>query len=72
MKLETRIVVYDKNNSNHQNCIRILQDFLYNVVINQNITIFHDGKQVECKVISVNDSVYNDIIYRYVEVVLLK
>lgn len=71
MKFETRIIIYNNNNDNHQNCIKTLNDFLYNVAINQEMRMLYEGKTIECKVVAINDSVYDDAIYRYVEVVLI-
>lgn len=72
MKFETTIVVPNRYNSDYE-CDTALKrlNILYNVVIGQEIKLNCDGERYKTKVIGVSDSVYEDIIYRYVEVVVI-
>lgn len=74
MKLNTRIVVPPRYSLEHECdvCLKTINDMLYNVTINQEIKIINDnGKHIRTKVIGVYDSVYDNSIYRYIEVVVI-
>lgn len=72
-KLHTRITVPCRYSSDYEcdTCLKTMEDMLYNVVIGQEIKLIHEGKQIYAKVIGVSDSVYDDAIYRYIEVVVV-
>lgn len=70
MKLISRIVEYSNEKYRQEN-FKTIEGLLYNVTINQNIRLVYKGRNIECKVIDINDSVYDDVIYRYIEVVLI-
>ena len=38
----------------------------------QEIRVLYEGQCVECKVVNIDDSVYDDAIYRYIEVLFIK
>lgn len=72
MQLISRIVEYGNNQNRYcQKCLKTIDGLLYNVALNQNIRVLYEGRCIECKVIDINDSVYDDVIYRYIEVVLI-
>lgn len=73
MQLSTRIVVTPRYSSEYECDISLkrIEGTLYNVVIGQEIKLMNDGKHVCAKVIGVSDSVYDDAIYRYVEVIVI-
>lgn len=74
MKLETRIIVPSRYNSTGDGldiCLKNIEDFLYDVKIGQEIRLLYEGKQLYTKVAGVFDSVYDDAIYRYVEVFVI-
>lgn len=71
MKLESRIVVYSQNET-EKKCLKIIKGLLYNATINQVIRILHEGTCFKCIVVGVNDSIYDDAIYRYVEVFMIE
>lgn len=72
MKFETTIAVPNRYNSDYECNIALKRlNILYNVVIGQEIKLICDGKWYKTKVIGVSDSVYEEIIYRYVEVVVI-
>lgn len=47
-------------------------DFLYPAIIGQEIRLNCEGENYKVKVVNVEDSIYEDIIFRYVEVVVIK
>lgn len=73
MKLDTRIIIPVKYNSEDEcdTCLKVIDGMLYNVAIGQEIKLIHRGKILYTKVIGVSDSVYDDAIYRYIEVVAI-
>lgn len=70
MKLISRIVEYSNEKYRQEN-FKTIEGLLYNVAINQNIRLVYKGRNIECKVIDINDSVYDDVIYRYIEVIVI-
>lgn len=52
-------------------CLKRIEGILYNAIIGQEIMLINNGKQTYARVIGVSDSVYDDVIYRYVEVVVI-
>lgn len=70
MKFYTRIIEYN-NDSLCKKCFKQIDGLLYNVAINQNIRLICENQHIECKVVNINDSVYDDIIYRYIEVIII-
>ena len=73
MKLDTRIIVTPRYSSEYECdiCLKIIEGMLYNVIIGQEIKLMYDGKQIYTKVVGVSDGVYDDAIYRYIEVVVI-
>lgn len=68
MRNETRIVLYN-NNSSEQMLIKTITDVLYTPMINQKIHLLDEGIPTDFIIVSVEDRIYEDIIYRYVYVV---
>ena len=71
MKLESRIIVYNQGRY-CQTLLKVIDNFLYPVTLNQEIRVLYEGQCVECKVVNIDDSVYDDAIYRYIEVLFIK
>lgn len=70
MKFRTNITEYN-NNPYYRKRFKSIDGLLYNIVMNQTIKLICDGRQVKCKVVNVEDSVYEDAIYRYIEVIII-
>lgn len=73
MKLRTIIFVPSKY-SLADACdisLKRIDGILYNAIIGQEIMLINNGKQTYARVIGVSDSVYDDAICRYVEVVVI-
>lgn len=73
MKLDTRIVIPVRYNSDYEcdTCLKVIDGMLYSVAMGQEIKLVHRGKMLYTKVIGISDSVYDDAIYRYIEVVVI-
>lgn len=73
MKLDTRIVIPVRYNSDYEcdTCLKVIDGMLYSVVMGQEIKLVHRGEMLYTKVIGISDSVYDDAIYRYIEVVAI-
>lgn len=71
MRFQTNITEYNESITYQRKCLRRIDGLLYNVTINQTIQFLYDGKKISCKVINIVDSVYEDIIYRYIEVLIM-
>lgn len=73
MYLQSKIVVKPKYSCEYDSdvLIRSMDNMLYNVSIGQDIQTYTNNKLYTMKVVGVFDSIYDDAIYRYIEVVVV-
>lgn len=71
MKLVTRIVE-NSNNSVEIKLLRTINNILYPAINNQVMKFNCEGENITCIVKGTEDSIYEDIVYRYIEVSIIK
>ncbi|MGL5765715.1 MAG: hypothetical protein ACRCX8_08745 [Sarcina sp.] len=73
MKYVTRIVKKNYDNSVVHTLYKTLDGILYEPILNQTIKLMaDDGTHLELLVVGIQDSIYEDIIYRYIETISIK